>query len=70
MTAEGKRLTQFDQATEGALTVRCGGVEQDTGHRATFLAGLPRVQALAHAGSGVAAVEDDLPHQGVGQRVQ
>jgi len=56
VTAEGERFTQFNQTTEGALAVRCGGVEQDTGHRATFFAGVPRIQALAHAGSGVAAV--------------
>ena len=41
VTAESERFTQFDQTTKGAFTVRRSGVEQDTGHRPAFFAGLP-----------------------------
>jgi len=64
---EGGGLSEADEAAKGALAVRGGGVEQDTGHRVRAGSG---VDALTDAGRPVAALQRHLSHQQMAKRVQ
>lgn len=55
-----------DEAAEGALGVRSGGVDQDAGHRLV----VSPVDPLAQAGGRVAALERELAHKCVGEGVE
>ena len=70
MASKGQRITQLDQAAQGAFAIRCGGVEQNAGHRPTRLTRLPGIKPFADTGRRVPTIQHNLPHQGMGQRVQ
>src|SRR5271157_6655431 len=70
MSAQRLRLPQGDQATESALAVRGGSVEQDTSHRFDIRLRWPGIDAFSNARSGVAAFDGELADQGMGQRMQ
>src|SRR5208337_3881927 len=61
---------QGDQATESALAVRGGSVEQDTSHRFDIRLRWSGIDAFSNAGSSISTFDGELPDQGMGQRMQ
>src|SRR5213592_4423216 len=67
---ESTRLSEAHEATEGALTV-CGRcVEQHPRHRTSGGVWLACVDPFPDARGGIAALQGELTHQGMGERVE
>ena len=69
LSSQGDRLTELNQAAQCPFAVRCGGVDQNACHWTVLLSDRPAIEALSHAGGGVAAFEDDLAHEGMRDRM-
>jgi hypothetical protein len=63
-------FAQVDQAAQCAFAVRRSRVDQNAGHRAVRLISVAGVDAFAQAGGGVAALQRELAHEGMGEGVQ
>src|SRR5690554_4777300 len=63
-------MSQADKPTEGAFAVWGRSVDEYAGHGAAFLFGWSGVEALADAGSGIAAFQGQLADEGVGEGVE